>query len=193
MNQLLDKYKEYKSIVNYRMEFSIASNEVVSFRLKQTDFPHLIGLHKLVDIPVIRQFNNKNNAAVSAKYIISKIKKEEILTEDTIKKSKYFADIRERFENFSRDNLLTVSYTDIIVDFNADLIRSSLKAKYILFERKNQRYNYLCVAEGADGLKYVESFFSNPTDLYIRNQTMIKIKSIRIYDDKNKLYFEDTI
>lgn len=59
MNQLLDKYKEYKSIVNYRMEFSIASNEVVSFRLKQTDFPHLIGLHKLVDIPVIRQFNNK--------------------------------------------------------------------------------------------------------------------------------------
>lgn len=97
------------------------------------------------------------------------------MTEDTIKKSKYFADIRERFENFSRDNLLTVSYTDIIVDFNADLIRSSLKAKYILFERKNQRYNYLCVAEGADGLKYVESFFSNPTDLYIRNQTMIKI------------------
>ena len=59
MNQLLDKFNEYKSIVNYRMEYIFEDDSVISFKLKQTDFPHLLGLHKLIDIPVIRQFNEQ--------------------------------------------------------------------------------------------------------------------------------------
>ena len=73
LNQLLDKFNEYKSIVNYRMEYIFEDNTVIGFKLKQTDFPHLLGLHKLIDIPVIRQFNNKNNPVIGAKYINSKI------------------------------------------------------------------------------------------------------------------------
>lgn len=49
--------------------------------MKPTDFPHLIGLHKLIDIPIIRQFNDKMNTVIGAKYIISRIKKEDLLTE----------------------------------------------------------------------------------------------------------------
>ena len=75
LNQLLDKFNEYKSVVNYCMEYTFENNSVIRFKLKQTDFPHLIGLHKLIDIPVIRRFNDKNNLVVSAKYINSKIKK----------------------------------------------------------------------------------------------------------------------
>ncbi len=52
-----------------------------------------------------------------------------------------------------------MSYTDAIVDFNASLIGSNLKAKYILFEKKKQGYNHLCVAEDGKGKKYAESFF----------------------------------
>lgn len=61
LNQLLDKLNEYKSIVNYRMEYIFEDDFAISFKLKQTDFPHLLGLHKRIDIPVIRQFNDKNN------------------------------------------------------------------------------------------------------------------------------------
>lgn len=68
MNQLLDKFNEYKSIVNYCMEYIFEDDSVINFKLKQTDFPHLLGLHKLIDIPVIRQFNDKNNLVISAKY-----------------------------------------------------------------------------------------------------------------------------
>lgn len=87
LNQLLDKFNEYKLVANFRMEYIFEDDSVISFKLKQTDFPHLLGLHKLIDIPVIRQFNDKNNLVIGAKYIISKIKKQELLTENIIKRS----------------------------------------------------------------------------------------------------------
>ena len=100
MNQLLDKFNEYKSIVNYRTEYIFENDSCISFKFKQTDFPHLLGLHKRIDIPVIRQFNDRNNLAISAKYINLKIRKQELLTEDIIKRSFYFPDIEVRFNNF---------------------------------------------------------------------------------------------
>lgn len=194
MNLLLDKFKEYKSIINYQIEYVLEDGTIVRFKLKQTDFPHLIGLHKLIDIPVIRQFNDKNNTTVRAKYIISKIKQQQLLTEQTIKNSIYFTDIKDRFDNFTKENLLTVSYTDAIIDFDPTLIPSSLNAKYILFEQQKQSgYNHLCVAEGQNQEKYAESFFYNPTDLYIRNQQIIKVNEVRIYDNNGKLYFNDKL
>ena len=193
MNQLLDKFNEYKSIVNYRMEYIFEDDSVISFKLKQTDFPHLLGLHKLIDIPVIRQFNDKNNLVVGARYINSKIKKQELLTENIIRRSIYFPDIEVRFNSFSKENILTMSYTDVIVDFNASLICSNLNAKYILFEKKMQGYNHLCVAEDGNGKQYAESFFYNSSDLYLRNQKTIKVKGIRIYDNFGNLYLEDEL
>lgn len=173
------------------MEYLFEDGSVISFKLKQTDFPHLLGLHKLIDIPIIRQFNDKNNLVISAKYINSRIKKQELLTENIIKRSIYFPEIEARFNSFNKENILTVSYTDVIVDFNASLIGSNLKAKYILFEKKDQGYNHLCVAEDGYGKQYAESFFYNSTDLYIRNQRTIRVKSVKIYDNSRKLYFED--
>lgn len=193
LNQLLDKLNEYKSIVNYRMEYILEDDFAISFKLKQTDFPHLLGLHKLIDIPVIRQFNDKNNLVIGAKYINSKIKKQELLTENSIKRSIYFPDIEVRFNSFSKENILTMSYTDAIVDFDASLIGSNLKAKYILFEKKQQGYNHLCVAKDGNGKMYAESFFHSPTDLYIRKQNTIRVKCIRIYDNFGAIYLEDVL
>lgn len=193
LNQLLNKFNEYKSIVNYRIEYVFEDDSIVGFKLKQTDFPHLLGLHKLIDIPVIRQFNDKNNLVVGAKYINSKIKKQELLTENIVRGSTYFPNIEVRFNNFSKENILTMSYTDAIIDFNASLIASNLKAKYILFEKKKTGYNHLCIAEDSNGKKYAESFFYNATDLYIRNQMTIKVKCVRIYDNFGVLYLEDKL
>lgn len=191
MNQLLEKFEEYRTIVNYRMEYEFETGEIIGFKLKQTDFPHLIGLHKLKDIPVIRQFNDKGNTTVSAKYIISRIKKEELLTEATIKKSTYFQNIEQRYERFNKENILSLSYTDAVIDFDASQIGSSLQANYILFEKKEQGYHHLCIAEDSNTVKYAESFFFNSTNLYIHNQKIIKVSSVKIYDDKGKVYMED--
>ena len=160
MNELLKKFNEYKEISNYRIKYILANDDLIEFRLKQTDFPHLIGLHKLVDIPIIGQFNDISNTTVSAKFLISKIKKENFLTESIIKNSIHFTKIEQRYQNFSKNNLLTLTYTDAIIDFNASLIDSKLRGDYILFEnQKSQGYNYLSVAKDAQQNRYVESFF----------------------------------
>lgn len=194
MNQLLTKFNEYKSIVNYRVVYEFEDGTVVEFKPKQTDFPHLLGLHKLVDIPIIRQFNDKNNKTVSAKFLISKIKKETILTDNVIKNSVYFSDIEDRYDKFTKENLLSLSYTDVIIDFDASLVGSLLNAKYVLYEEKESGgYNHLCIAENAMTEKYLESFFYNPTDRYLKNQKKIKIKNVKIFDNKGNLYLEDTM
>ena len=192
MNGLLEKFNEYKDISNYRIRYTLENGEKIDFKLKQTDFPHLIGLHKLIDIPIIGQFNDISNTTVSAKFLISKIKKESQLTEQIIKNSVYFSNIEKRYENFSKENILTLTYTDAIVNFNASLIGSKLLADYILFEnRQSQGYNYLSVAKDAKQKRYAESFFYNPTDIYIRNQTIEKVIKVEIYDKKGNLYLEE--
>ena len=194
MNQLLEKYNDYKSIVNNKIVYEFEDGNIIEFAPKQTEFPHLIGLHKLVDIPIIRQFNDKTNQTVSAKFLISKIKQERFLTEDIKKSSRYFSEIEDRFNRFNKDNILLLSYTDVILDFNPILIGSDLKAKYILFEETEQGcYSHLCVAETNENICYLESFFYEPSDLYIRNQKRIKIRNVKMFDNKGKLFLEDNL
>ena len=40
---------------------------------------------------------------------------------------------------------------------------------------------------------YVESFFNSPTDIYIRNQQIVKVDKVEIYDKDGKLYLEDRL
>ena len=75
MNELLEKFNEYKDISNYQIKYTLVDGTIIKFKLKQTDFPHLIGLHKLIDIPIIGQFNDISNTTVSAKFLISKKRK----------------------------------------------------------------------------------------------------------------------
>lgn len=194
MNQLLEKFNDYKSIVNSTIAYEFEDDTVLVFVPKQTDFPHLLGLHKLVDIPIIRQFNDKSNKTVSAKFLISKIKKEEILTESEIKASVHFHKIEDRYNRFNKDNLLSLAYTDVILDFDSSRIGSDLKAKYVLYEEKEPGcYNHLCIAEADVNKMYLESFFHEPSDLYLRNQKRIKIKKVKMFDNKGTLILEDTL
>lgn len=193
MNELLEKFMDYREIVQYKFCYELSNGAKIKFKYKQTDFPHLIGLHKLIDIPIIRQFNDLSNKAVSAKYIISKIKKEEILTEATIKNSLYFQKIESRYQSLKTENLLSIAYTDAIIDFNPNLINSTLHAKYILFEEQGKGYNHLCLAEDDRSKPYAESFFYEETDLYLKNQIKARVKNVKIYDKYGNVYLEDNL
>ena len=127
------------------------------------------------------------------KYLIQKIKQQNLITEVDVKGSCYFPDIQERYTNFNKDNILTVSYTDAVVDFDPSLIGSALTSDYILFEPRNGGYNHLCVSKDSKGKRYPESFFYNPRDLYISGQKVVKVKRIEIHDASGALFFEDTL
>ncbi len=73
-----------------------------------------------------------------------------------------------------------MSYTDAIINLNAFLIGSNLSSDYILFEEKDNKYNHLCIAQDSRGKRYAESFFVNPTDLYMRGQAIVPMSIARM-------------
>lgn len=191
MNRLLEKLNCFRKVTEFSCVYSFENNDKICFKFKLTDFPHIIGLHKLIDIPIIRQFNDKENRKISAKFILSRIKKEDILTEATIMKSKYFLEIQNRYEAFTINNLMSIIYADKAIVFNPLTMGSYLHAEYILFEKKEMGYHHLCIAKDSNGVSYVESFFCEPTDIYLRKQELILINKVEIYDKDNKIYLLD--
>lgn len=191
MNLLLEKYNDYYSMTKFKFSYNISNGAILDFSFTKTSFVHLIGMHKLVDIPIIGRFNNPNDRIVSSRYIISKIKQEIMLNDNVIKSSVYYKDIKERYSNFSRDSIMNIAYTDIIINFNPNVINSKLSAKYILYNFSNGVYNYLAIAESPNGSYYVESFFATKADSYIKNQKTLKVNSFKIMYDSGDIYLQD--
>lgn len=191
MNGLLEKLNCFRKVTEFCFVYFFENNDKICFKFKLTDFPHIIGLHKLIDIPIVRKFNDKGNRKVSAKFILSRIKKEDILTEETIMKSKYFSEIQNRYEAFTISNLMSIIYADKAILFNPLTIGSYLHAQYILFEKKGTGYYHLCIAKDSNGTPYIESFFCESTDMYLRKQELVLINKVEIYDKDNKIYLSD--
>ena len=68
----------------------------------------------------------------------------------------------------------------------------SSKCTTCVFEKqKPQGYNYLSIAKDTQQKRYIETFFYSQTDNYLRNQKIIKVKKVEIYDNYGKLFLED--
>lgn len=107
--------------------------------------------------------------------------------------SVFFAKIKERYDNFSYDNLTTLNYTDAVINFNPTIIKSKIKSDYLLFEEKNKNeFNHLGIAlDKKNGKRYVETFFSHPDDMYISGQKIVKVESFTLCDASGKIIVED--
>ena len=121
MDELLKKYNEYISLKNCRVEYQLENGETIDFKYREENFIHLLGLHKLTDIQLIQMFNDRSNKKVRVRYVISRIKKGKF-TDAMVKKSVFYSYIQERYENFSYENLTSLSYTDAIINFDPSMI-----------------------------------------------------------------------
>lgn len=193
MPGLKDKMEDYQKVVNYSMNYILDDDVEVSFTFEKNAFPHLVGLHKLVDLPLIQKFNDPREKMVNAKYIMSKIRQGK-LTEADIKQSVYFEEINERYERLTAENIFTLTYTDVVVDFNVKLLKKSklVNTKYILFEKEDNAYRQLCIKQNnINNLYYVETFFYEKSDDYIRGQMHQKVKCIKVIAPDGTIYLED--
>ena len=57
---------------------------------------------------------------------------------------------------------------------------------------KAEGYRQLCVAKNKMSVYYPETFFYEPSDYYIQNQTIQKIKKIQMIKKDGTIYFEDS-
>ena len=190
MSGIKSKLDDFIRITNCKMHYEFYNGFILEFQFKKTNFPHMAGLHKLKDINIIQMYLGK---AGFANQIISKIKKGS-LTESDIKASKYYPLIKKRYEEVSAENLFSLSYSDVIIDFDiTKLAKSKLtKTKFILFEKNKDNENrHLCIAGDVVNGFYPETFFFEPTDYYLKNQTLERIKKFQIINKDGSIYFED--
>lgn len=190
---LLQKYNDYMRLKNCRAEYLLSNGLIIDFTYKEENFIHLLGLHKLTDIQLIQLFNDKNNKVVQTKYIINRIKKGRF-NDNMVKSSVFYKNIKTRYKNFSYDNLTTLTYTDAVVNFNPTLINSKIKSNYLLFEQKaSNGYNHLGIAEDHNTKnRYIETFFHQTTDMYIKGQSIVKVKSFALYTPDNEIIVSDS-
>ncbi len=162
MNDLLQKYNDYMRLKDCRAEYTLSNGLSINFTYKEETFIHLLGLHKLIDTQMIQLFNDKANKKVQTKYIISRIKK--------------------------------ARFTDAIINFNPTLIKSKIKSDYLLFEKKSDSgYNHLGIAKDSKtGERYIETFFHQPTDMYLSGQTIVKVQNFTLYTPNNQMIVSDS-
>lgn len=192
MDKLLEKYNDYMRIIDCKAEYELDNGKTIGFRYRKENFAHLLGLHKLKDIQLIQFWQDKNNRTVNLNTVIRKIRNSSF-TDAIVCSSVFFPQIKERYNNFSYDNLTTLNYTDVVIDFNPLLINSKLKSDYILFEEKSGEYNHMSIAQDAkSGNRYVESFFHEMSNKYIQGQIIRKIKKFTLYDNNNAIIVSDS-
>ena len=192
MDKLLEKYNDYMRLENCRAQYKLVNEQYIEFYYQEENFAHLLGLHKLKDIQLIQFWQDKNNKSVKLKEVIRRIKNS-TFTDEMVTSSVFFPKIKERYDNFSYDNLTTLNYTDVIINFNPTIIKSKIKSDYLLFEKKNENeFNHLGIALDKKSRKrYVETFFNHPDAMYISGQKIVKVDSFTLYDAGGKIIVED--
>lgn len=190
MDDLHKKYDEYMNLKNYKVEYELSNGDILNFNYKEEYFIHLLGLHKLKDILLIKYYNDKNNLKINHKKVIKKIK-DESFTDAQVRASSFFSKIKTRYNNFSYTNLTTLSYTDAIINFDSTKFNSTLKSDYILFETKSGGYNHMGIAKDTTGNRYLETFFQEPTNLYLTGQQIVKVKRYTLYDAEGNVIIND--
>jgi len=192
MNKLLEKFNDLKKLNNYTFSYLLEDGSNITFKLSQYNYPHLLGLQKLEDIPIIGRFNDPNDKKIGAKIILSLIKKE-VITYETIANSAYYPKILERFEFLSSESMLSLSFNEVIVDFDRSILTTLLKSDYLLIEKKDLGWLHLGLVI-SNGIYVPETFFFDDTGYYQRGQKVIKVKEITIRDAHgNIVLFEDKI
>lgn len=191
MDDLLKKYTEYMRLENCRAEYKFVNGEAIEIIYKEENFAHLLGLHKLKDIQLIQFWLDKNNKKIKLKEVIRRIKNA-TFTDAQVRASVFYPKIQERYENFSYENLTTLTYTDAVVNFDPKKIKSKIKSDYLLFEKKNG-FNHLGIAlDQKTGNRYIETFFHQPDDMYIAGQNIVGVRGFALYDSENKIIVEDS-
>ena len=193
MDDLLKKYNEYMLLENCRAEYKLSNGDTITVTYLEENFAHLLGLHKLKDIQLIQFWLDKDNKSIKLKEVIRRIKNS-TFTDTMVKASVFYSDIQERYESFSYENLTTLTYTDAVINFNPAVIKSKIKSDYLLFEEKeNKGYNHLGIAiDKNTGKRYIETFFHQPDDMYIKGQNIVKVNGFTLYNSDNQIIVDDS-
>lgn len=179
INECLDIYN---GLLNKRIVIHLEDETVVNLHFTRNNIKHLLGLHKLLDIPMLQNDGR----------VVYNILSNGIITDKQIKKSKYFNNISERFLYFCL--LPELLHSEIIIDFDSSLCSFNnyetklKKTKYILYKKIPDTYYvaHLCLSQNINKNKpnsyYPETFFIEHSNKYLSGQALLKVTSVDIIE-----------
>ena len=167
--------KSYEKLLNKDFIITIdtkdGNTETIQVQFKKDNFYHLIGFHYLTDLPQLNTRRNKKNK------IFNNVLQGTI-TYDSLKNSSHFNNkIDNRVSYFN--NIDKLLFEKVILDFNSSNvnIKTSLKCDYMFFKAQDGKFLHLSLAY--DKNHYPESFFVRNDNVYIKNQNIFDIVSIK--------------
>lgn len=108
------------------------------------------------------------------------------MTDESIRSSAYFSEIEKRYNFISKESILSLSFSEVIINFDRTKAYSNIQSAYLLTE--NRENGILHLGLRLNGDVYVpETFFFRNDDRYIKGQEIQKIKSLEVYDENYKL------
>lgn len=173
-DKLQDCLSIFNALIHSRFRFTLEDGTVFELFFTPSNLPHLLGLHKLKDIPGLQGTSGGR---------IYQMLSEGELTYDTLRRSKYYDRIAPRLERFHLLPLLF--FGQVIVDFDsAKLEQTDLrKTRYIFFLRQPDGIVHLTLGEKSVQSRlqsYPETFFHDRSKRYITGQALLNITKVEI-------------
>lgn len=147
----------------------------LNLRFSKINFKHLLGLHKLRDLP----FLTAKSQSLYHSALMGK------LTLSDLKKSKYYKGIESRIDNFQAMKNLLFSKELFFKSLKGEF-GTLIKADYLLAQKTESGYVYLFLKDEIDFIAPI-SFFCDHSDKYFRkNAVSWKILSVEETDFTKK-------
>ena len=175
----------YNSLIDKDYIFTLENGIKFKLYFKPSNFYHLMGLHKLNDVRLLK-INSYNKIY---KDILSGI-----ISVKTIENSAFYYKIADRVEHFGKiTDMLDKEKSKIIIDFNRELIGGTelINTKYILYrdialyDEEKSGYANLTIGERQEKI-YPETFFYEKSKRYISEQILLDVTDIKIKSRKSK-------
>lgn len=184
MDKLQEIMTDFESLTEKKYSYELMNHYDLDIIFKTENFPHVAGLHKLINIKYLEKLKNKK---ITGKKIYNKLKSNEI-TSDMIFTSPYYRDIENRFEYFFKIKELV--FEKVIYNFDRSKVRSKIGADLVLYTIENNLYIHLFLVKHKNGYYSPMTFIVECDDKYVRGQIDYNIKRISVVEDgKNNIEY----
>ena len=178
MSKLKTILEAFTNLCCYDYHYIIDSGIEVKLIIKKENLPHLLGLHKLVDIESLRKYS-KNK--IAAKVIYKDIKNGN-LTYDKISQSEHFKKIEDRLNHIG--NVESLLFDRIVLDFDNTKINTKIKSDILMYRKIKKDFVHLCLVKNSRGEYVPETLLVQQDKYYIRKQKELKV--LKLIIKKNK-------
>lgn len=182
MDKLEAAMSDYESFINKKYIYELSDKKNIDVTFKLENFPHVLGLHKIVDIKDLEKLNRNpidGQKSISGKQVYKKLRNKEI-TSNMIFNSPHYTKIENRFNYFHKTKDLL--FEKVIYDFDKSKVPSTIKGDLVLYTVKGGWYLQLFLVKCKQGYYVPMTFIVEDDDKYINEQTDHNIDKLSIIE-----------